>query len=38
VSFDAIMDALRRLDDPRRDDFSRRESFADGEAVSRLDA
>lgn len=38
VSFDAIMDALCRLDDPRRDDFSRRESLADGEAVSRLDA
>ncbi len=38
VRFDAIMNALCRLDDHRRDDFSRRESLADGEAVSRLDA
>ena len=38
VSFDAIMDALRRLDDPRRDDVSRRGSLAGREAISRLDA
>ena len=38
VSFDAIMDALRSLDDPRRDDVCRRGSLAGGEAISRLDA
>ena len=38
VSFDAIMDALRSLDDPRRDDVSHRGSLAGGEAISRLDA
>ena len=38
VSFDAIMDALRSLDNPRRYVVCSRGSRANREAVSRLDA
>lgn len=38
VSFDDIMDALHRLDDIWREDVSRRDLLADGEAINRLDA
>jgi hypothetical protein len=38
VSFDAIMDALRSLEDIRREDVSRRDLLANGKAINRLDA
>ena len=38
VSFDAIMDALRSLDEIRRDKATRRDLPSDEENVSRLDA
>ena len=38
VGFDAIMDALRSLDDILSDSVSRRDSRAVGEATRRLDA
>jgi hypothetical protein len=38
VSFDAIMDALRHLDNIRREDVTRRDFPGDGEAINRLDA
>lgn len=38
VSFDAIMDALRKLDDPRCDKATRRDLQSDEENVGRLDA